>query len=398
MNWDDYDEYRLSNTIYEDAYIENWKFDENNKNILLPTNIIQAKEKCRIITESASNRYNLTQSIAETFGVFCRYIYEYDDSLHITNRTVEFYNNGVQEEKPIQDFTYYYDTESISRELDSAEQISKMYVLSSSNEDIITSSITEIDANKSLENYLLNFDYLLETGAIDEEQLEFIEKEFIPQIRDYNLQLRDLSKRISICSDAITKFQSIADTASVAAAEASEAMEDQYAHIKQLLTSVNQGTNNNSESFYKTGDNPDKVVVITATDESRSCKIRQEGVKPTSICVFESLADAQAGNNNKITQWRIITDPKTNFATGLSDISSSKEKNVLYLTYEYNPDLYHKTLAEQWKKKYEEETNKNQRYLAIIKKINGERDENGDLIDPTNGGIIKKLYERAKRS
>ena len=28
-----------------------------------------------------SNRYNITQTLAETFGVYCRYEYEYDEKL-----------------------------------------------------------------------------------------------------------------------------------------------------------------------------------------------------------------------------------------------------------------------------------------------------------------------------
>lgn len=458
MNWNDYyGEDRESNIIYEDAYIENWEFNEDNT-ALIPTNVVDAKEKCRIVTESASNRYNLTQSIAETFGVFCRYIYEYDDNLNIINRTVEFYNNNVQEEKEITDFTYYYDTESISRELDSAEQISKMYVLSSSNEDMITSSITEIDANKSLESYLLNFDYLLETGAIDEEQSEFIEKEFIPKIRDYNLQLRNLSNKINICNDALTKFQSIADTASVAAAKASEAMEGEYAFIKQLYKSDTQDYDGNPETLSKTGANPDYVIVTTDNNNVKICKIKQTGVIPTSILVFTALdaaktfynalynSDAETTKEKiKVTQnsttqkwiaqiikienntstptlvgdqyatkelaqnaainyflnniiskgylkkdnYQVVIDPKTGFASGLNNIDANA--TALFLVYNYSLDLYHKTLGDQWKIEFQEQTNKYQRYLNVIEKINGERDEDGNLIDSSNGGILQDL-------
>jgi len=34
--------------------------------------------KWRSIDVKESNIYNITQTIAETFGVFCRYEYEYD--------------------------------------------------------------------------------------------------------------------------------------------------------------------------------------------------------------------------------------------------------------------------------------------------------------------------------
>jgi len=53
--------------------------------------------------------------------------------------------------------------------MDSADQISKMYVLSNNDDSELTNSIVTTSANKTLENYIINFDYMYETGAITDE-------------------------------------------------------------------------------------------------------------------------------------------------------------------------------------------------------------------------------------
>ena len=393
MNWGEFiEENRESNVIYEDGYIENWIVDEAGN--FIPTSIMNYKEKCRIVTESESNRYNLTQSIAETFGVFCRYIYEYDDNLYIINRKVEFYNNALQEQEEILDFTYYYNTENISREMDSADQISKMYILSSSNEDLITSSITEVNANKTLENYLLNFDYLYEIGAIDEDQIEQIE-EFEKEIRKINLQLRALSDKITIYENTINKFKAIRDTASVSTAEALETMEDEYAYIQALYNANTEDYDGDPETFERTGNNPDIVVIITKNDV-RTCNIRENGVRPNTIKAYASIDDAKK-KQNEFTNFQIVIDSETGFATGLKNVGTlQNNSSTLFLTYSYSLDLYHKILGDIWKLKYNEEEEKYDRYNEIVKFIDGERDENDNLIDPDDGllNITRKEYNQ----
>jgi len=62
MNWSDYpDEARDRDKVYEDEYIENWEWKDNDEDYkLYPTNVVTSKEKFRIITQEKSNRYNIT--------------------------------------------------------------------------------------------------------------------------------------------------------------------------------------------------------------------------------------------------------------------------------------------------------------------------------------------------
>jgi len=72
--------------------VTSWDVNSSS-NRIQAISIASRKEKQRTITESESNKYNLTQKIAETFGVFCRYEYGYDENYHIISRVVTFYNN-----------------------------------------------------------------------------------------------------------------------------------------------------------------------------------------------------------------------------------------------------------------------------------------------------------------
>ena len=293
MDWTDYyEDQRKSDRLYEAAYIENWELKDN---ILVATSAAEAKEKFRIVEESGSNRYNLTQTIAETFGVFVRYIYEYDDNLYITNRIVEFYNSSLKEQEDALDFTYYYDTEELSREMDSADQISKMYVLTGSGDDMLTSSITEVEANKSLENYLFNFEYLHDTGAIDDEQYNYID-EYEAIMHNYNKQLQELESRISVYEETLVEFEASRDNAHVAAAAAEEAMEGEQAYVRHLLNSDKTDYDKNPETLSMTGGNPAYSVIIddteTDSDLQKHCAIRSYGVLPNSIIAFLTLNDA----------------------------------------------------------------------------------------------------------
>lgn len=76
MDWSNYadKENRLPNKVYADAYVNNWGIENNE---LVPSSIQACQEKARMIDCSENgNKYNITQTLAETFGVFCNYEYK----------------------------------------------------------------------------------------------------------------------------------------------------------------------------------------------------------------------------------------------------------------------------------------------------------------------------------
>jgi len=157
---------RSPKKVYEEAYVTDW---DGNLN---PVTLERAREKARTIEISESNIYNITQTIAEQFGVHCRYEYLHDANYHITGRLVIFYNNYLKEKDRIISLTYPYSASSISRELDSTDITTKLYVSSIDDDSLYDGyvSIMNSKANKTKEDYLLDFDYLHEIGAVTDEQ------------------------------------------------------------------------------------------------------------------------------------------------------------------------------------------------------------------------------------
>lgn len=331
MNWSDYpDEVRDHDKVYEDEYIENWEWKDNDEDYkLYPTNVVTSKEKFRIITQEKSNRYNITQSIAETFGVYCRYIYTYDDNLHIIGRTVEFYNNTLREDEEIVDFTYYYDTEDISRSMDSADQVTKMYVNSTNDNTQYSNSIITTEANKTLEDYIMNFDYMYETGAITDEQKEYIE-EFESEIRKINLELAELSEKITICENTLNTFKAKKESAEDGMHAADEALDTEASYIRHLLKSDKIDYDKNPETLSATGLDPECVVCYTE-DEKKYCDINREGVIPNTIKVFTTLQGANNYHRALYNEDIVKIEPATsNGVTTYKAIIKNGNGKILY--------------------------------------------------------------------
>lgn len=177
--------------IYEDEYIKSWNND------LMPTNVSEVKEKERMVDGTESNYYNLTQTIAETFGVFCKYEYSYDENYHITGRTIVFYNTFLRdyEGDSFGELTYPNTAVDITREYDSTDLTTKMFVRPETDESIYTGQVSIIDseANPTKEDYLLNFDYLHRIGTISDEQYKEIGK-FERKMRLFNCGSEDRVK------------------------------------------------------------------------------------------------------------------------------------------------------------------------------------------------------------
>jgi len=158
-----------SSKVYEDAYVSSWDYDSKSEMVVAQAYVDNA-EKERVVDLKESNVYNLTQDLAKTFGVFCRYEYEHDENYHICGRKVIYYNNFLLESLGALDITYPYDTSVISRTSDSTDLVTKLYVQTDgSNNDGEPITITNSSANKTREDYILNFDYLWRTGAITQE-------------------------------------------------------------------------------------------------------------------------------------------------------------------------------------------------------------------------------------
>ena len=218
MDWSDYsEEGRESTKIYEDSYVSSWGVSEDSTQ-LVPEGFTIGQEKAAIIDCVNSNKYNITQAIAEAFNVFCQYEYkctangsfvrEYIDQGALwTGRKVVFYNKAVKKDKPLY-IEYQKNLNSISRESDTSEIYTKMYVpkIESSIQSTGYISIADAAVNPLKDDFILNFDYLYSIGSISDYQKNTI-KNYELQIRKYNDSLIDYEASIITMEEELNELE-----------------------------------------------------------------------------------------------------------------------------------------------------------------------------------------------
>lgn len=134
----------------------------------------------RSLESSNSNCFDLTQKVAETFGVWCKYIIEHDeDGRIIYDNTDESFleprrkkwvtlTSYAGAENPI-GFTYGINLTNLSRTIKTDSLVTKLYVDYSENNYTPEGYVAISNAadNISKENVLYNFDYYIQVGLLD---------------------------------------------------------------------------------------------------------------------------------------------------------------------------------------------------------------------------------------
>ena len=338
---------RQPNRIYEEEYTTSW---EEQSGQLVPTGMEPFKEKARIVEIDKSNIYNATQTLAETFGVYCKYKYHYDSNYHIIKRECIFYNNFLNDKEKT-DINYPYDAKSIKREIDSNDVITKLFVTPIESESAPSGLITiaDVPANKSGEDYILNFDYLYSIGTISEEQYQEI-KEYEKDMFLINSQLKPLEESIAKLETDLIKHQAEKTIALNAQSLAKEQMEQSSA----LLDSITDG----KKILQKVKDNPYRAVLIPDTINSNKyyIKITQEGVldeykvsetETEKIRIwYRNDASAALKDCPEYTGGFSIERDNNGNITGLRGITLLPDSisETYYLTFYYRPALHHENV------------------------------------------------------
>lgn len=133
-------------------------------------------EKIRSISAKESNRYNLIQTLAETFQCWARFEIEHDDTGKIKLdkdnkkpiKKVSFHNY-VNDDYNYAGFKKGINLSSTTRDIASDQIVSKLIVKNNANEFATDGfcSIARSKENYTQENYLYNFDYYISHGLID---------------------------------------------------------------------------------------------------------------------------------------------------------------------------------------------------------------------------------------
>ena len=351
MDWSDYDGNRANDKVYEDAYVSSWHLGDKE---LVAAALEKSREKARIVSVSNSNVYNATQTIAETFGIYCRYEYSYDENYHITGRKCVFYNKALNDRNPF-DITYQYNTSSIQRTMDSTDLKTKLYVnpIEDSNSLNGEINIAQVDANKTREDYIFNFDYLREIGGITEDQYKEVPK-YEQKLHLYNLQLEEISNSIAEKQVLLTQISAEKVVAQNAIKEAQEQVDEAEAMLRAILGET---------GIFKRA----TTGTVVEKEGKHIINLREEGAfvnaaNPLKIYLNYS---AQVGVGEGTPHITISSPDNSQLvydATGnldyiqLSASSYEKFKNAdgtyktrCYLYYSYCPDLYYRNIRDEYK-------------------------------------------------
>ena len=351
MDWSDYDGNRANDKVYEDAYVSSWHLGDNE---LVATALEKSREKARIVSVSNSNVYNATQTIAETFGIYCRYEYSYDENYHITGRKCVFYNKALNDRNPF-DITYQYNTSSIQRTMDSTDLKTKLYVnpIEDSNSLNGEINIAQVDANKTREDYIFNFDYLREIGGITEDQYKEVPK-YEQKLHLYNLQLEEISNSIAEKQILLTQISAEKVVAQNAVKEAQEQVDEAEAMLRAILGET---------GIFKRA----TTGTIVEKEGKHIINLREEGAfvndaNPLKIYLNYSAQVGVGEGTPDITISGPDNPQLVYDATGnldyiqLSASSYEKFKNAdgtyktrCYLYYSYCPDLYYRNIRDEYK-------------------------------------------------
>ena len=335
--------YKKINKIYEDEYVSSWNDDGQAQTVET------YKEKERIIDIEESNIYNITQKIAETFGVFCRYDYIHDKDYHIIGRVVTYYNSFIKEQVGYLDITYPFSTNEIERERDSSNVTTKMFVrpVESSFSDSNLATIATSKANKSGEDYLLNFDYLYSIGTISKEQYDEIEV--------YENKLHLLNKELVTLSNELIDLQSKKPEA-----EANKEIAQNSIDLdKEAITASNALFNSITSDTGKVvigSAAPDSVVLLQDSSANRDVetfyfKAPRQGIIPNTLKIYSTHSSTSANSLSGELTGRVILDEFGCASKVVDIVKGSSTRSIVYLTYEYSPYLYYEKVKKTWENK-----------------------------------------------
>lgn len=131
-------------------------------------------EKIRSISGKQSNRFNLLQTIAETFECWAQFIINHDSTGRViynedgTPQKYVRFKNTIGQETGI-GFIYGIDLKTISRTIQSDQIVTKTIVSANNNEFAEKGfcTISRSKENYSRTSFLLNFDYYINQGLMD---------------------------------------------------------------------------------------------------------------------------------------------------------------------------------------------------------------------------------------
>lgn len=423
MDWSSYSQLeggdaRAVDKVYEEPYTSSWELGDN---IILSRDVKIAQEKERLVDLKESNYYNLTQDLAKSFDIFCRYEYEHDSNYYITARKIIFYNNfskeKIETEEGIEslylNISYPYETSEITRETDSTDLVTKMFVQETEYEysDSNVSTIVNAEANKTKEDYLLNFDYLKVVKGITSDQEERIAV-YEAKVRTLNEQIIDLQKEI------FAKEEQLPEKRAALTFHTNAALLDQErlsaADALEAELTRRDGTDDGYITISQS--NPKTATLLKEDQENYYyINISEQGINPSSLHIYKTrsysgntLSDELSGYVLKYDEFNNLVKVENIYipAPQQSEEPTGSESNeegdttpakvslsrIVYLTYEYSPKLYYQEVANIWATRLENDTTKKEELQKWIQDTERELKNEKN----TEATLFKQLEDERK--
>lgn len=321
---------REPDQVYENNDIISWKETAQG-----PEPVYSSKpvKKQRFLSVTESNKYNITQDIAELFEVFVRYEFEYEESnpYKIKRGMVVFYN-----EMP--DYSEYAvtfgDNETeLSRTADSNDLVTKLFVtdIESDTSDSGLISIANAPSNLTKDNFILNFDYYIQSGQMNSAQINAVYA-YERQIRNDNIALETaIAKRNELENavfDAETQISIIDDKINAAQSNINDCV-DKMAALDEKLS-------NNVLSVNKIA-----CLISNEKDGTKTISFRNAGVIQKTIKILPET----------VKSIKVITDVY-GYATGLQ-ITAPDDVKICYASYDYDLYTYYHTEKDSYEETIE---------------------------------------------
>ncbi len=174
-------------------------------------------EKIRSIEGKQSNRFNLLQSLAETFEVWVKFTINHDSTGRIiyTNGKPEKFINFVNEVGGRNGLTFKYgiDLKAITRDINSDQITSKVIVPANNNQfgKHGFCTIARAKDNYPKTSFILNFDYYISQGLLSRAQIYNDLYSSDPQYIGYYYHLRILNTQLEAISEELIEKQNELD-------------------------------------------------------------------------------------------------------------------------------------------------------------------------------------------
>lgn len=194
---------------------------ETESNTFTP--IMNNYEKMATIEAKNSNRFNILQSIAETFECWVRFEIEHDQDTGYISRDI----SGLPIKKILLvenigedlgwSFEYGIDLKGVKRKIKSNDICTKLIVVSNNNEFATNGfcSIARSNLNYIKGNFIMNFDYYINQGILDRHDINrdlySTSQDYIGyffNLRKYNIEYDELTNLLSLKQMDLLKQQS----------------------------------------------------------------------------------------------------------------------------------------------------------------------------------------------